>query len=153
MGVGGGKFLKKKAIYQLEELRPSGEQLRHLYPDILKCQGCNTCTMSCPQDLNVMEYMSYALAGRISEVADKSFDCMMCGLCAERCPAGLAPYHIALLCRRLYGRYGVSRWDHLTRRAVEIQEGRFDAELLELKELGEGELRRRYSEREIEVLY
>jgi heterodisulfide reductase subunit C len=144
------KILEEKTIYNLEELTPSGEQVLHLYPDLVKCQGCNTCTMSCSQDLNVIEYMSYALYGKIAEVADKSFDCMMCGHCADRCPAGLAPYNIALLCRRLYGRYLVPRSQDLVNRVAEIKEGKFDAELLELKKMGEGELRRRYSERDIE---
>lgn len=150
MVVERGKILEKKTIYHLEELVPSGEQVRHLYPDLFKCQGCNTCTMSCPQDLNVMEYISDALYGKIAEVAEKSFDCMMCTLCADRCPAGLAPYHIALLCRRLYGRYLVPRSEHLVSRVAEIREGKFDGELLELKKMGESELRRCYSERELE---
>ena len=150
MGVEKAKVLEKKTIYNLEELIPSGEQVRHLYSDLVKCQGCNTCTMSCPQDLKVMEYISYALYGKIAEVADKSFDCVMCSLCADRCPAGLAPYHIALLCRRLYGRYLLLRSRGLATRVAEIQEGKFDAELLELKEMEESELRRRYSERDIE---
>jgi heterodisulfide reductase subunit C len=144
------KILEKKTIYSLEELTPSGEQVRHVYPDLVKCQGCNTCTMSCSQDLNVMEYMSYILYGKIAEVADKSFDCMMCSHCAERCPAELAPYNIALLCRRLYGRYLVPRSQHLISRVAEIKEGKFDAELLELKKMEESELRRRYSKRDIE---
>ena len=150
MVVESSKILEKKAIYNLEGLTPSGEQVRHLYPDLVKCQGCNTCTMSCSQDLNVIEYISYALYGKIAEVADKSFDCMMCSHCADRCPAGLAPYNIALLCRRLYGRYLVPRFQHLVNRVAEIKEGKFDAELLELKKMEESELRRRYSERDIE---
>jgi heterodisulfide reductase subunit C len=150
MAVESSKSLEKKTIYNLEELTPSGEQVLHLYPDLVKCQGCNTCTMSCSQDLKVIDYMSSVLYGKIAEVADKSFDCMMCSLCADRCPAGLAPYHIALLCRRLYGRYLVPRSQHLVNRVAEIKEGKFDAELSELKKMKESELRRRYSERDIE---
>jgi ferredoxin len=150
MVVESSKILEKKAIYNLEELTPSGEQVLHLYPDLVKCQGCNTCTMSCSQDLKVIEYISSVLYGKIAEVADKSFDCMMCSLCADRCPAGLAPYNIALLCRRLYGRYLVPRSQHLVSRIAEIKEGRFDAELSELKKMKESELRRRYRERNIE---
>ncbi len=150
MVVERAKILEKKTIYNLEELTPSGEQVSHLYPDLVKCQGCNTCTMSCSQDLNVIEYISYALYGKIAEVADKSFDCMMCSHCADRCPAGLAPYNIALLCRRLYGRYLVPRFQQLVSRVAEIKEGKFDAELSQLKKMGESELRRRYSERDIE---
>ena len=63
MVVKRAKILEKKTIYNLEELAPSGKQVVNLYPDLVKCQGCNTCTMSCPQDLNVMEYISNALHG------------------------------------------------------------------------------------------
>jgi formate hydrogenlyase subunit 6/NADH:ubiquinone oxidoreductase subunit I len=150
MLVEGTKILGKKTIYNLEELAPSGSRVRNLYPDLIKCQGCNTCVMSCPQDLDVMGYISNALRGEIAEVAYRSFDCAMCSLCADRCPAGLAPYNIALLCRRLYGRYLVPRSRHLASRVTEIKEGRFDAELLELKKMEKSKLHRRYNERDVE---
>ncbi len=146
-----GKILERKTTFNLERLAPSGKQVTILYPELVKCQGCNTCTMSCPKDLNVTGYISSALHGEIAEVADKSFDCMMCSLCADRCPAELAPYNIALLCRRLYGRYFLVRSQHLASRVAEIKEGKFDAEILELKKMEEGELRRRYRERNIEL--
>ena len=96
-----------------------------------------------------MEYISNALHGEIAEVADKSFYCTMCGLCADKCPASLAPYHIALLCRRLYGRYLLPQSQHLISRVAEINEGKFNAELLELRKMEVNELRRRYSERNL----
>ena len=34
------------------------------------------------------------------KVADMSFDCIMCGLCASRCPAEIVQYNVALLARR-----------------------------------------------------
>ena len=86
-------------------------------------------------------------------MASKSFDCVMCGLCAARCPQGLVPYNIALLCRRLYGRYLAPDSKHLEDRITEIAAGKFDAELEELKKADENELRRRYAERNIEPAY
>jgi heterodisulfide reductase subunit C len=142
-------ILKKKAVYELSQLTPSLKQVSTVYPELLKCQVCNKCTMSCPQDINVMEYISSAVRGEIAEVADQSFSCIMCGLCAERCSGGLAPYHIALLCRRLYGRYLLPRSRNLSNIVFEIEEGRFDAELSELKKMDVEELRRRYNERDI----
>jgi heterodisulfide reductase subunit C len=142
-------ILKKKAVYELSQLTPSPKQVFSLYPELLKCQVCNKCTMSCPQDINVMEYVSHALRGEIAEVADKSLNCMMCGLCAERCPGGLAPYQIALLCRRLYGRYLLLRSHDLSNIVAEIEGGRFDEELSELKKMEVKELTRRYDERDI----
>ncbi|MBI2288215.1 MAG: 4Fe-4S dicluster domain-containing protein [Chloroflexi bacterium] len=143
-------FPAAKAIYNLEELEPTGEQVLRLYPDLVKCFGCNTCTKSCPQQLEVMWYMSDALRSDIREVANKSFDCVMCGLCAARCPQGLVPYNIALLYRRLYGRYLAPRSKQLEDRIAEIEAGKFDDLLEELKTLSQKELHRRYNERDIE---
>jgi len=146
-------FPSAKALYNLEEVEATGEQVLTLYPDLVKCFGCNTCTKSCPQELEVMWFMSDALRGDIHEVANKSFDCVMCGLCAARCPQGLVPYNIALLCRRLYGRYLAPTSKHLEDRLAEIETGKFDAELEELKNMSQDKLRRRYAERDIEPAY
>ncbi len=143
-------FPAAKPSYDLEKLEPTGEQVLEIYPDLIKCFGCNTCTKVCPQELEVMWFMSDALRGDIREVANKSFDCIMCGLCAARCPQGLVPYNIALLCRRLYGRYLSPKSEHLEKRIKEIEEGKFDAELKKLKKMSEDELSRLYQEREIE---
>jgi formate hydrogenlyase subunit 6/NADH:ubiquinone oxidoreductase subunit I len=146
-------FPAAKALYDLEEIEATGEQVLALYPDLVKCFGCNSCTKTCPQDLEVMWYISDALRGDIHEVAIKSFDCVMCGLCAVKCPQEIVPYNIALLCRRLYGRYLAPPSKHLEDRIAELQAGKFDAELEELKKMSEDELRRRYAEREIEPAY
>ena len=146
-------FPAVKALYNLEEIKASGEQVKALYPDLVKCFGCNTCTKTCPQELEVMWFVSDALRGDIREVANKSFDCVMCGLCAARCPQGLVPYNIALLCRRLYGRYLAPTSRHLEDRIAEIEAGKFDAEIEELKKMAEKKLRRLYAERDIEPAY
>ena len=100
-----------------------------------------------------MWFMSDALRGDIREVANKSFDCVMCGLCAARCPQGLVPYNIALLCRRLYGRHLAPTSKHLGDRIAEMVAGKFNTELEELKKMSQDELRRRYAERDIEPAY
>jgi len=146
-------FPARKALYDLEESEASGDQLLRLYPDLVKCFGCNTCTKACPQDLEVMWYMSDALRGDIRETANKSFDCVMCGLCAARCPQGLVPYDVAIVCRRLYGRYLAKRSKHLDDRIEEINSGKFDEELDRIKKLGKEELQRRYENRDIEAAY
>jgi len=143
-------FPAAKALYNLEDIEATGEGVLTLYPDLVTCFGCNNCTKTCPQDLEVMWFMSDALRGDIREVANKSFDCVLCGLCAARCPQGLVPYNIALLCRRLYGRYLAPVSKHLDDRIAEIEASKFDAELEELKNMGQDELSRRYAEREIE---
>jgi ferredoxin len=139
-----------KVAFELEKSDSDGEQLLKLYPDLVKCFGCNTCTKSCPQDLEVMWYMSDALRGDIQEVANKSFDCIMCGLCAARCPQGLVPYDVAIVSRRLYGRYMARCSEHLDKRIDEINSGKFDAELEHLKKADASELKRIYETRDIE---
>ena len=142
-----------KTVYELERADANGEQLLELYPDLVKCFGCNTCTKACPQELEVMWYMSDALRGDIAEVANKSFDCVMCGLCAARCPQGLAPYDVALACRRLYGRYLAKHSDHLDIRIEEIDSGKFDEELDRLENMTAEEIQDLYENREIESAY
>ena len=146
-------FPTPKAIFELEKSEANGEQLLKLYPDLVKCFGCNTCTKACPQNLEVMWYISDALRGDIQEVASKSFDCVMCGLCAARCPQGLVPYDVAIICRRLYGRYLAKHSQHLDDRIDEINSGRFDAELEQLKKADVAELKRKYETRDNEPAY
>lgn len=146
-------FPAAKALYNLEEIEATGEQILALYPDLVKCFGCNTCTKSCPQELEVMWYMADALRGDIRELTNKAFDCVLCGLCAARCPQGLVPYNIALLGRRLYGRYLAPASRHLEERIAEIEAGKFDAELEKLKNMSQDELHRLYAERDIEPAY
>ena len=146
-------FPAAKALYNLEEIEATGEQILALYPDLIKCFGCNTCTKTCPQDLEVMWFMSDALRGDIREVANKSFDCVMCSLCAARCPQGLVPYNIALLARRLYAHYLAPTSKHLEDRIAEIEAGKFDTELEKLKNMRDEELHRLYAERDIEPAY
>ncbi len=143
-------FPAAKTLYDLEELEATAEQVLALYPDLVKCFGCNTCTKTCPQNLEVMWFMSDALRGDIREVANKSFDCVMCGLCAARCPQGLVPYNVALLCRRLYGRYLAPVSKHLEDRIAEIESGKFDSEMEKLKSTSEDELHCLYDKRDIE---
>jgi ferredoxin len=146
-------FPAPRALYELENLSAEGAQIIKLFPDLVKCFGCNTCTKACPQDLEVMWYMSDALRGDIDEVANKSFDCVMCGLCAARCPQGLVPYDVALVCRRLRGRYLVEESSHLEERINEISSGRFDDELDRLKRIPADDIRRIYDARDIEPAY
>jgi succinate dehydrogenase/fumarate reductase-like Fe-S protein len=80
-----------------------------------------------------------------------SFDCIMCGLCAARCPAEEPQYNIGILSRRLYGRYLAPRSQHLEARVEEIRSGKYEAELAELKSMDVENLKQRYIAREIEA--
>lgn len=144
-------FPSQRPEYHLDALVPSGETLLDLYPENLRCFGCNTCTKACPQEIDVLGYMSASLRGDLAELANLSFDCIMCGLCVARCPAELVPPNVALLGRRLYGKYLLPPAEHLRDRIQETQAGLFQEEISELKSLPLDELRARYNAREIEA--
>lgn len=140
----------ERAQYRLQELEATFATLVRLYPQVLKCLGCGTCTKACPQELKVKDYMAAAMRGDIARVADLSFDCIMCGMCVSRCPAEEAQPNIAILSRRLYGRYLAPKAQHLAQRVAEINDGKHDAALAEVKALSDAELRQRYNTRDIE---
>jgi ferredoxin len=140
----------EKPIYNLEELSPSANVFLEYYPEIAKCVSCNTCTKACPQDLEVMDYVQAALRGDFAEVASLSFDCIACGLCATRCPAEIVPYNIALLARRLYGKYVMPKAKHVEERIKEIESGKFNEEIQKFMETSVENLKKIYEKREIE---
>jgi len=143
-------FPAHKARYDVEKLTPTVQTITRLYPEILRCLQCNTCRKVCPQELEVMRYMAAAMRGDVARAADLSFDCIMCGLCAARCPAEEVQFNVAILCRRLYARHVAPPAAHLAERIREVGSGAFDAELARLKGLSRDELRRMYDAREIE---
>ncbi|GAB4435396.1 MAG: hypothetical protein Kow00120_02190 [Anaerolineae bacterium] len=136
--------------YDFADLEPTGAQVLALYPELIRCFGCNTCTKACPQDLAVMDYVSDLIRGDLAAAADKSFDCIMCGLCVSRCPTDLAPPNAALLARRLYARDIAPRAQHLAEAIAALQAGRWDAEIAALKAMPEDTLKQRYAARTIE---
>lgn len=143
-------FPAMKARYDVLSLRPDGETLLRIYPELSQCKGCNACTKACPQEIDVMEYIAASLRGDIAYAADLSFDCVACGLCAARCMGELVPHYVALLARRLYGAHIATPSPHLAQRVDEIRAGKWDAPVEELKSLPINELKKRYNTREIE---
>ncbi|RKX68902.1 4Fe-4S ferredoxin [candidate division WOR-3 bacterium] len=140
----------QRADYDIDKLEPTYETIISIYPEVLRCVGCNTCTKVCPQDIDVMEYIACAKRGDIAKLADLSFDCVMCGLCASKCPAEIAQYNVAILARRLYGKYLAPKAKHLADRVKEIEEGKFDREIEAMMQKSEDELKKLYAAREIE---
>lgn len=143
-------FPANKATYDLDDLEATGEQVLKEYPEVARCVACNTCTKICPQDIQVMDYVQAALRGDIAKAADLSFDCIMCGLCAARCPAEIVQYNVAILCRRLFGKYIAKKAGHLKEMVVKVEAGRFDDRLKQLMSADTKELQELYKNREIE---
>ena len=146
-------FPLEKRVYNIEEIKPDQQIMMQLYPEIYSCIGCNACTKACTQELNVMQYIAYAQRGEYEKCAEESFDCVMCGVCSSRCPAGISHPQVAMLARRLNGKYIAPECGHLNERVNEINEGIFDekiAELMSKAVTNVDELKDMYNNREIE---
>jgi len=140
-----------KAEYDLDKLKPEDSTLLTLYPEIARCVSCNTCTKSCPQDIEVMKYIQMAVRGDISQCAEISFDCIQCGLCAMRCPADIKHYHVSQLARRLRGKYLETRSKNLKKRLDEIEKKVYDKDIEDLMNMEKKELKKLYIDRTIEA--
>jgi ferredoxin len=139
-----------KPVYNLEELKANVQTFQKLYPEVFRCVACNTCTKSCPQDLEVMDYIQAAKRGDVEKVMDLSFDCLSCGLCAIRCPAEIVHYNVGILGRRLFGRYLKKKSEHLDKRIAEVKSKKYDVEYKELMKMTKDELKKKYYARDNE---
>jgi len=143
-------FPANKAIYEMEKLEARPETILSFYPEVARCVCCNSCTKICPQELEVMDYVQAALRGDIEKAAKLSFECIMCGLCATRCPGEIVQYHVGLLARRLYGKYVTPKAQHLAERVTDIEQGKFNQQLEELSKAEKASLAKLYAARDIE---
>ena len=139
-----------KKVYDIEKISPEAQIMMQLYPEIYSCIGCNACTKSCTQGLNVMQYIAFAQRGDFANCAEESFDCVMCGVCSSRCPAGISHPQVAVLARRLYGKYLAPKTEHLEKRVAEINNGDFVKLLEDVMNKPVEELKELYNHREIE---
>ena len=139
-----------KQVYDIEKVSPEEQVMMQLYPEIYSCIGCNACTKACPQGLNVMQYIAYAQRGELEKCAEASFDCVMCGICSSRCPAGITHPQVALLARRLTGKYLAPKSAHLEERVQEIEHGDFKELIKKLMNKPIDELKELYNQRVIE---
>jgi len=139
-----------KQTYDITKLRPEAQTILYYYPTTYRCVSCNTCTKSCPQDIDVMGYVQAVLRGNITEAANLSFDCVMCGLCATRCPAEIPQFLVGILSRRLYGKYIAPKALHTRERIAEIKAGKYDQPLEKIMKMDTAALKKLYEERKIE---
>ena len=74
----------------------------------------------------------------------------MCGICSSRCPAGISHPQVAMLARRINGKYIAPESKHLTERCREIEDGLCAAELEAIMAKPIEELKELYNHRDIE---
>ncbi|MBO5826692.1 MAG: 4Fe-4S ferredoxin [Treponema sp.] len=139
-----------KQVYDINAVKPEQSVMMQLYPEIYACVGCNACTRACTQDLSVMQYIAYAQRGEFDKCADLSFDCVMCGCCSSRCPAGISHPQVAELARRLNGKYIQPQSQHLIDRVNEIDEGKCQEMIEKLMNKPLAEIKELYNTRDIE---
>jgi succinate dehydrogenase/fumarate reductase-like Fe-S protein len=140
----------EKAIYDIEKLKPNVSAIEQMYPSVFRCVACNTCTRSCPQGLQVMDYVQAAKRGDIAAVMDLSFDCVVCGMCMLRCPAEITQPLMAIMAKRLYGRYLRKDSPELAVRVKAVEDGAYEAEYAELMSMSREALSKRYYARDSE---
>ena len=86
-----------------------------------------------------MQYIAYAQRGEFAKCAEESFDCVMCGVCSSRCPAGISHPQVAMLARRLNGKYLAPKSEHLAgSRARRSRTATFNELLEELMQQAHG---------------
>ena len=139
-----------KEAYDIEKVRPDEQIMMQLYPEIYSCVGCNACTKACSQGLSVMQYIAHAQRGEYDKCAQLSFDCVMCGICSSRCPAGISHPQVAMLARRLNGKYIAPESKHLTERVKEIEDGLCAEAMEAIMAKPIEELKELYNHRDIE---
>jgi len=143
-------FPLNRREYHLEELTPAHPTMMFLFPEIMACIGCKSCTKSCTRGLEVMQYIAYAKRNDLPACAHTSFDCVACGICSARCPADISHSLVGLLARRLTGKYLMPIAEHNKARVEEIAQGAHDADMDEVMGLSRGEMTALYNTREME---
>ena len=139
-----------KQVFDIENVKPTEQVMMQLDPEIYSCIGCNACTKSCSQSLNVMQYIAAAQRGDFAACAEMSFDCVMCGICSSRCPAGISHPQVAELARRINGKLLMPEAKHLTERVKEIEDGLCEAAMEAIMAKPIEELKELYNHRDIE---
>ena len=143
-------FPLEKKQYDMENIKPTEQVMMQLYPEIYSCIGCNACTKACTQELNVMQYIAYAQRGEFDKCAEESFDCVMCGVCSSRCPAGISHPQVAELARRINGKYLQPQTQHLIDRVNEINEGKCEELIQAIMNKPLEEIKELYNSRDFE---
>ena len=97
-----------------------------------------------------MQYIAYAQRGDFEKCAEESFDCVSCGICSVRCPAGISHPMVGLLARRLTGKYIAPKSEHLHTRVEEINSGAYDELIEAIMQKPISEMQELYNHRDIE---
>lgn len=129
-----------RAQYDVQTTEFTDENVLKLYPTLKRCMGCNTCTNSCPVNLKVLNYVSAILQGEFETAVHLSMECIMCGMCAARCPAEVAPMNMGMMVRRLWGKKAHITTPQFATRLKNITDGVYDEEIKKYKAMDKAQL-------------
>ena len=135
-----------RASYDVATTPCTPETLLEFYPNLKRCMGCNTCTNSCPLGLSVLDYVSAMLSGDFETAKHLSMECILCGMCAMRCPGELAPMHMSMMMRRLMGKKAHVNPPAFQQRLKNIRDGKWKAEIEKYMGMTKEELQPIYKE-------
>ncbi len=131
-------FPSRVAHYLLESMDNPLGQLPDIYAELYSCNDCKACNI-CPEWINVAGVMKAAREADYETATEHVMDCIMCGLCASRCPKGIAPQHVALFIQRALARERPFPPD-LHRRLAEMKSPNHAAEWAEVEHLSDEDL-------------
>ncbi len=92
-------FPSRVAHYLLTSMDSPLQHLAEIYSELYTCNDCKACNV-CPEWIDVARVMKAAKDEDYETATNHITDCIMCGLCASRCPKGIAPQHVALFIQR-----------------------------------------------------
>lgn len=95
----------KKVKYDFLSIKPEGNILIQLYPEINGCISCGKCNERCVKGIDVLSVVRSAREGDYKKVADLSYNCIECGACSNGCPSKINQAEVSLLARRIYAKF------------------------------------------------
>lgn len=131
-------FPARLARYLLESMENPLMQLAEIYPELYTCNDCKACNI-CPEWINVAGVMKAAKDADYETATGHIMDCIMCGLCASRCPKGIAPQHVALFIQRALAKERAFP-PNLQKRLDQLGSLQFTAEWDSIATMGDEEL-------------
>jgi len=132
-------FPSHAAHYTMATMARPLEQLREHYAELYTCNDCRACNV-CPEWINIAGVMKSAKDADYEAAASHVTDCIMCGLCASRCPKSIAPQNVALYIQRALARERPFP-PNLRKRLAEMEAFAYDGEWGRVTAMGDDELR------------
>ncbi len=134
----------QQSIYQAHKSPCTLAFIENLYPQLSQCINCNTCTKSCPMNLKVLGFIHALRQGNFKKVRELSMECILCGMCATRCPREISPFTVALTVRRLYTIHTLKHSNSFIHGLQQAQQSHWHTKIADLKNMHKQELMAQY---------